>query len=74
MTKFYKFNKRLPKPSVTEGVAKMVDFRSLREKYAKLLENNADYNAILSDWVSVGQDIRDSIEIAKKELPENNNV
>ncbi len=71
MTKFYKFNKKLPKPSIIEGISKMADFRTLRERYAELLEKeNADYRAILSDWISVGQDFQTSIDIATKELSE----
>jgi len=71
VAKPYKFNNKLPRPSFIQGISKMADFGSLRERYAELLENeNADYHALLSDWIAVGEDFQKAYTAATKELTE----
>ncbi|HNN12737.1 MAG TPA: hypothetical protein PKL78_04215 [Anaerolineales bacterium] len=75
MKKLYSFNKKLPQPSIIEGISKMADFQTLKERYRELLDNeNVDFHAILSDWIVVGKDLQSSIDLANQELLESTNV
>lgn len=72
MTQFYEFNNKIKKPSIVESISKMADFSNIRERYLELfIDKNADYKAILSDWITVGEDIYYAIEISEKESADN---
>ncbi|MEH1777066.1 hypothetical protein [Nostoc sp.] len=47
------------RPSLIEGVARMVDFGNRLQVYnTSLSSEQADYLALLSDWVVVGNDLK----------------
>ncbi|MEA5581723.1 hypothetical protein VB620_10280 [Nodularia harveyana UHCC-0300] len=47
------------RPSWSEGVARIVDFgNTLQEYNTSLTTEQADYLALLSDWLTVGNDLR----------------
>jgi hypothetical protein len=58
-----------PKPSFILGLATVLNVRgSFFEFNYSDSEEEADFNALKSDWAMVGQDICNSMESAKKEL------
>ncbi|QKQ75565.1 hypothetical protein [Nostoc sp. TCL240-02] len=47
------------RPSLIEGVARMVDFGNTLQVYnTSLSSEQADYLALLSDWAVVGNDLK----------------
>ena len=56
------------RPSFFEGMARVVDVcGSLNIYNSSSSENEADFNAILSDWEMVGNDIYKALERFEKE-------
>lgn len=49
-------------PSLVSGVASIVDFSNLTEKYnISKTEQEADYKALLADWKAIGIDMQNAI-------------
>lgn len=71
MTKYYEFNKKMRRPTFLDGVSKMADFDSLKARYTELIKDDADYHAILSDWLAIGNDFHKAYNDLVKESTEN---
>ncbi|MEH2034039.1 MAG: hypothetical protein V7K67_31275 [Nostoc sp.] len=55
------------RPSLIEGVARIVDFgNTLQEYNGSLTAEQADYLALLSDWVVVGHDLKKAMSQYKE--------
>ncbi len=56
-------------PSFVEGMGRVLDIGSTLDIYNdSLTPGQADYKALMSDWVMVGNDIRNSIYKYKQQL------
>jgi len=61
-------NKETNRPSFLEGVSRIVDIGGLLNyRYYKLLEQENDTQAILSDWLQIGEDIFHAVQVFKEE-------
>ncbi len=55
-------------PSFLNGMARVLDFgASLQEYNESVTPKEADYNAILRDWMVVGEDINQAIDQYEQE-------
>ena len=55
-----------PRPNFYEGIARLFDFGGTIDEYFYYVsENDADYKALVSDWVAVGGDIEKALDIFK---------
>jgi hypothetical protein len=56
-------------PSFSEGVARALDIGGTLEEYnTSRSGDDADRNALRSDWRAVGEDLREAIQHAREEL------
>ena len=62
MKKAYKFGRLFASPSFVEGMARNLDIgNTLQEYNDHPTENEADIEALRSDWKAVGEDIKSTI-------------
>jgi hypothetical protein len=55
------------RPTFTEGVARVFDFANVLQKYRyDTTDHEADANALRSDWMAVGDDIRHAIGVYER--------
>jgi len=59
------------RPSFLEGVSRIFDLAdTLNEYNGSVTPEEADYLALLSDWQTVGDDLRSAISAYKQEIEE----
>ncbi len=69
--KYYKFNECLRRPTFIDGVSKLADFSSLKLRYIEMFGEDADYHALLSDWLTIGDDFHKAYNDLARETTEN---
>jgi len=58
----YVFGKLFARPSLSEGVSRLVDLGTTMQVYnTSVSENEADIDALRNDWCAVGEDFKVSI-------------
>ena len=56
------------RPTFLEGVARIFDFANVLQKYRHdTTEHEADTNALRSDWMAVGDDLRHAISTYERQ-------
>jgi hypothetical protein len=56
------------RPSFLEGVARIFDFANVLQSYRyDRTEHEADANALMSDWMAVGDDLRHAIRTYERQ-------
>lgn len=62
MKRHYVFGQLFARPSIVEGVGRIVDLGATMQKYNESkTEEEADVRALKNDWRAVGEDFRKSI-------------
>jgi hypothetical protein len=56
-------------PSLIGGIAQLLDFGGSLQQYNCLMGEQADYLALSSDWIVVGDDLQSAIDDCKDERP-----